>query len=506
MLTQVFKIYFERHLKQVAHSINHPLETQRETFDRLKGTLKGSEVARHSGFDRCERLEDLRNIPQTDCGQLALLFDRAFKAGNSGAAIFGPTKISSFARTSGSEGKPKDIPINQAYLQALDRTLVRTAACQYIHTGLWRELLTGKQIMLGSRVELGTAPCGLPIWDITGLTQTRNWRILRKLFIPNWRDLWIQKWPERAERILEQAQGRKVIMLIGLPALALDLIQKALIKYDVKHIEDAWPDLRAFVFGGVPLTRTQQQNLKAHWFKKRQDFTFIETYQATEAQIAFSFDPREDGMALNTLENLFLFLPIEDQNTVLFAHELEAGKRYVILITTPGGLINYRIGDHLEVLSTRPLLVGNIQREKEELSMTGEKITLSQLDLALRQTGMEMSNVDRWVIHWISTGGATEKPHLCWGIPEDDLPKRSAFNLDEALCRLNPLFAEALQQEKVIEGSQVVSIPLKVYQNHLSTKLALGRNKPKRIFNSSDELEAYYNFKLKTSSEQKSDD
>ncbi len=234
------------------------------------------------------------------------------------------------------------------------------------------------------------------------------------------------------------------------------------------------------------LSAEQKAELCSSWFSPGHAFSFFETYFATEAPLGFSFDARDDALALNSLENLYLFRANPDDADFLFAHELEAGKRYSVCVTTPGGLINYHMGDRLEVVSTAPLRVRVAGREGEELSMTGEKITVAQIDLALSAAGLGPARLGTHLpVMWKVTG---DRPHLVWGLPHDAAELAAdtgcAQRLDEALCSVNVIYAEALRHEGVIEGSRVELIPSGVFESHRQARLGTGVFKPKRLFES----------------------
>ena len=403
-----------------------------------------------------------------------------------------------FGRTSGTLGEPKDIPLNLEYFKSFDRSLLRMIACQLHSTGEWKYALTGRRILLGSRPMVGNSPTGLPIADISGLLLTRSSPFARRLYIPKHEDHWTADWPIKAERILEQAHGKRVVSITGIPALALDFAKRAQAKYGIRHLTELWPDLVLYVYGGMHLSQEQKNELARYWYGDERKLRTLETYFATEGALGFSIDPHSEGLALNTLENLFLFLPDESQEAPVFSHELQIGKTYSVLMTTAGGLINYRIGDRIKVLSADPLLIGVVGREKEVLSMTGEKVTLEQIDLALEASGMsgEFFGFDRPVV-WIESGA---KPHLVWGFPASPAslehldPVSLSEKLDEALCRFNVLYSEALVNEQVIERSKLVFLPMKVFSDYRNSRLGAGQAKPKRIFNSRLDFETAYGY------------
>jgi hypothetical protein len=80
---------------------------------------------------------------------------------------------------------------------------------------------------------------------------------------------------------------------------------------------------------------------------------------ATEGAVSFPLVGR-DGAALAARSHFFEFLPDGGSAAdALLAHELRAGERYEVLLTTSGGLYRYRLGDVVEVVgfeSACPLL------------------------------------------------------------------------------------------------------------------------------------------------------
>jgi hypothetical protein len=488
MILAALKQYVDWHAGRVFSSMMDPRAAQQRVFHRLRRVLHGSEVAARSGFDRCETLEDCRGLPPSNHTVLKPLFQQAFEEGAAASHLFGRSRIVGFARTSGTLGEPKDIPLTRASMASLDRTLVRMAAT-HVHTGRqWDTLLSGRRILLGSRPVCGASPTGLPIGDISGIIPTRTWRTVRWAFIPRHRDLWVQEWPHKADAILQQARGKNVVSISAIPALAMDLAARTRDAYG-STLGEAWPNLRQYVYGAVRLSAEQKEDMRRAWMKPGATLNFYETYFATEGALAFSYEPDVDGLALNSLENLYLFRS-QPGGKFLFAHELVPGDSCSLHVTTPGGLVNYAMGDRVEVVSQNPLRIRVVGREAEELSLTGEKITLAQVELALEAAGLGPLRYGATLpVVWIEDG---EKPHLVWAIPEGGADAGCARLLDEALCRLNVLYSEALVQEGVIGHSRVLFLPAAAFQSHRPSTLGSGQFKHRRLFSSRQACLAEY--------------
>lgn len=488
MIRWALKQYLIRVAQAVVASMHQPEQTQRATFARLRRLLRGTELADASGFSRCASLEDCRALPAADGDTLKARFQHVFERGERSGPVFGHSAVRGFGRTSGTV-ENKTIPLNDAYFASYDRSLIRLAATRFFATGEWQTILAGKEITLGSRPRIATSPTGLPVGDISGLLPTRIARPLRRFVIPRHADLWIPDWPAKVERIMEQANAQPVHTISGLPALALDFARRVRARYGVSYLTELWPGLQWFVYGGTTLSPEQKASLQLDWCGPAGRLHFAEAYFATEGALGFSFGAGGEGLVLNTLEHLYLFVPESVDRTPCFAHELEPGRVYALAITTPGGLINYQMGDRIGVISKHPLRIRLLGREREELSLTGEKITLEQLDRALLEVGFVASRPnEEWPVIW-ATG--TEKPHLVWGLPATG-NQPAAARLDAALVRLNTLYAEALVHEKVIGGSEVVALPPTAYERYRTSHLGIGQFKPKRLFPTAAEFATTY--------------
>lgn len=489
MITWAARQFASFHARKVQDAMLRPREAQARTFLRLRSLLAGSEAARVSGFDGCASLDALRRLPTTDSEQLAPVLREVHQGGRAQARLFGRSRLLGFLRTSGSRGEPKLIPLNTAALASIDRTLVRMVSSHFFTTNHWEGLLRGRHVFLNSRLNVGASPTGLPVFDTSALYPTRSPWWVRWAMLPRRADLRLADWADKRDRALEQARALDVVSITGLPALAIDFARRAKERFGVRTLDELWPRLSQFSYGGVGLSAAQRAQLAQSWFSPGHEVRFFETYFASEAPLGFAFDAKDNALALNTLENLYLFQPV-DGTELLLADELREGARYVLHVSTPGGLVNFRMGDLVDVVSTRPLLVRVAGRQGEELSLTGEKITVAQLDLALAAAGL---SPERLGVHLpVAYGGGTvERPHLVWGVP--DVPAASdasSARLDEALCAANLLYAEALRVERVIDPSRIERIPVAVFEAHRQARL--GNYKPKRIFATRADCAAWY--------------
>lgn len=108
---------------------------------------------------------------------------------------------------------------------------------------------------------------------------------------------------------------------------------------------------------------------------------------ATEGIVSLPLE-RAGGAVLSARSHFFEFVG-EDAATPVLAHELEAGRRYAVVLTTSGGLYRYRLGDLVEVtghLGALPVLrfAGRADRVSD---LVGEKLSDAFVAAALAAAG-----------------------------------------------------------------------------------------------------------------------
>jgi hypothetical protein len=143
-----------------------------------------------------------------------------------------------------------------------------------------------------------------------------------------------------------------------------------------------WPNLEVLICWRSPMVFSYIELLRQHLGTVPQrDYILM----ASEGVIAIPFEDGVSGGALATSIHFYEFIPEEladrrDPPTLL-AHEIEAGKNYVVVLTTSAGLYRYNIGDVVRVrnfLGDTPVLEF-LHRCGRTCSMTGEKLTEDQV-------------------------------------------------------------------------------------------------------------------------------
>lgn len=119
---------------------------------------------------------------------------------------------------------------------------------------------------------------------------------------------------------------------------------------------------------------------------------------STEARSSVPISDEGAGGVLAIGTNFYEFIPKEEINKrsgrPLLCDQLEKGKEYFIVVTTPGGLYRYNIDDIIRVddFFNRTPVIEFVQKGLSTTSLAGEKLYESQVNEALssvlRKTGL----------------------------------------------------------------------------------------------------------------------
>ncbi|HEY0005675.1 MAG TPA: GH3 auxin-responsive promoter family protein [Pyrinomonadaceae bacterium] len=180
-------------------------------------------------------------------------------------------------------------------------------------------------------------------------------------------------------------------------------------------------------------------------------------YMASEGHFTVPLEDCAPQGLLALADNYYEFIPEAETESArpltLSSHELEEGARYSILLTTSGGLYRYRIGDMVEVAGFReraPLLAF-IRKEGEMASITGEKMHVNHLLMAVEQVrqkyGLAIEQLraapdfarSRYEVYLELRGDAPDQMLRAEVLPE----------LDRALCRANIEYAQKRQSKRL---------------------------------------------------------
>jgi len=162
---------------------------------------------------------------------------------------------------------------------------------------------------------------------------------------------------------------------------------------------------------------------------------------STEARCSIPMSDEGAGGVLAIKTNFYEFIPKEDitkkDKRILFCDQLEKGKDYFLIVTTPGGLYRYNIDDIIRVLGffNKTPIIEFMQKGLNVCSLAGEKLYESQVTEAINRA-VDKNNV---VVQFFSVCiGLEQPPHYIFlvefeGTPSREEKKRLLKSIEEEL-------------------------------------------------------------------------
>jgi hypothetical protein len=449
-----------------------PRAAQEAALQKVLRACAGSTVGARLGLSRVRRLDDLARLPPSDYESIRADSDEVWRTGGRGR--FGAGEVLALALSSGTTGAPKRIPVTRAFLAAHRRTMFTLQAALLDGSRAWRELAGGKQLLLANAPRLETAPSGVPCGYMSGIVLDSSPRLMRRGFLPSREILDEPRWERRLARILDEARGEDVRLIGAFPAALKNLTQAARARFGVDTLDQVWPNLRVLFFGGAPLSLPLRTEL-ARRCRRDGRVLFWENYSAIEGMFGHGFRDDWPGLIFSPFESVFLFSEAEEGAPLLPLDALAEGGRYHLFVTNQGGLVNYRMGDLVEITSRRPLTFRVAGRVVDQVTLHHERITTAQAERAFAEAAPRPTSLDFAL--YLDEGPPCR---VVWVLPwAADAAQLEA--LDGALGRGNVDYAR-LRQAGVYGGAAAEELEAERFAAYRDAHLHAGTFKEKKIF------------------------
>ena len=303
------------------------------------------------------------------------------------------------------------------------------------------------------------------IADISGIMLNRIPSFFRPWYTPKIATAVHPDWNYKIEKTAEVAsQETGVTLLGGTPTWVLSTLKKILARTEQGNLINLWPNLKAFVHGGVNFEPYRRQ------FEKlipSDTFRYIEVYNASEGFFAYQDRKIEKGMLLMCASGIFFeFIKYEDFKANNFKAcaigDVEVNQAYVILISTESGLLRYVQGDVIRFVTCSPYRIVVEGRVSDYINAFGEDLMMSHVTTAL-DTICEKHNVqieDYSVAPFYLT--MTEKGRHDWYIEflkEPENLKSFTKDLDDELRQINSNYHQKRSADGVVDTLKIHLLP-----------------------------------------------
>ncbi|MBX9774459.1 MAG: GH3 auxin-responsive promoter family protein [Xanthobacteraceae bacterium] len=469
--------------RQLMAAAESPQEAQQRALRAILRSLRETELGRSFGYADIGNADEFRRaVPIHDYEAMRPHIDLQIATGR---PVVTPERPPMYARTSGTTGKPKLIPVTHGTVRSLRRAQRAVAYVQHRSFGAFR----GRVLALAGAVREETLPDGTPTGATTGLIYQSTSPLIRAKYVLPAQVFEIEDYELRyavMARIAAQygdismiatANPSTILRLLheignGLPRIADEVLHggsslaaklppdqaatvavlqatperaqhlKGLIpRGETLTIGDVWPGLRSvmtWLGGGCAVAAAAVRQ------KLPPDAHMIDAgYVASEVHGTVVVDA-ERNLAVPLLHSVFFeFVPVDDWNAgerdTLLLHELGEGRDYHVIVTTLGGLVRYHMNDVLRVTGKvgATATLAFVRKGRGVTNITGEKLAEDQVNLAMAGLLTEAGLRTPFYVLVADAAAAGYSAYIETGQANRGAFETLAGPLDQALRKLN---------------------------------------------------------------------
>jgi hypothetical protein len=404
--------------------------------------------------------------------------------------ILWPGLVEWFAKSSGTTSdKSKFIPVTR---DALHRTHYRggtDCVAIYLKMNPKSRFFSGKGMILGGSHKPAEITPGIHVGDLSACLIQNVSPLVNLIRTPRKEIALMDEWEAKLKALTAATKEVNVTSISGVPSWMMGLIKNILAEKQAKDLTEVWPNLEVFFHGGISFTPYREQ-YKA--LIPSANMHYVETYNASEGFFAIQNDWSDPSMLLMIdLSVFFEFIPMDEFDSpnrrVLPLWEVETGKNYAMVISTPG-LWRYIIGDTVQFTSRDPYKIRITGRTKSYINAFGEELMVSNADEAMAKTcaAMHASVADYTVGPTFATD-RTKARHT-WIIDFETAPADTeafADLLDQNLQAVNSDYEAKRYKGIFLDRLELIPAPRGLFNDWLKSKGKLGgQHKIPRLSNS----------------------
>ena len=415
--------------------------------------------------------------------------------------VLWPGKVTWFAKSSGTTSeKSKYLPItDEFHINNLVTSSWDTSTIMYDLIPNCKSFGGKNLTMCGSLNSMEEFP-NITVGDVSAIMLQRMPSIGKPFMCPQKDIALLPNWEDKIALMSKELAHEDVVMFGGVPTWTIVLFERMLKDSGAKNMLELWPNVACFLHGGVgfePYKKIFQKYLP------KEDFYYIEAYNASEGYFAIQDNVTGEGMLLLTNNDIFYeFVPLENlEKTDIEAVELKdviVGKNYAMVISTSAGLWRYMPGDTVKFTSKDPYRIKVTGRTKHFINVFGEEVIISNTDQALKMACEDFGCiVSEYNVgpRWLS--GSQKGGHE-WMIEFERSPinlNLFSLKLDHYLQSVNSDYEAKRFNNLALDCLKIQSLPKGTFVKWLQSKgKSGGQHKVPRLSNSRQYLEEIKEF------------
>ncbi len=452
---------------------------QTRQLNRLLSNGRSTLYGHDHGFDKIKTVDDFRHrVPVVEYPEVR---EYVMRMVDGQRDILWPGTTHRFAQSSGtSDGKSKYIPLTDESLKHCHYRGGADVVATYLSLYPGSKLFSGESFILGGSYgnALDLKP-GVKVGDLSAHLIDNINPLADKVRIPSKETALLEDWSEKLPRLVNEAIGRNVTNISGVPSWFMTVLKEILKKTGATTIHDVWPNLEVFFHGGISFEPYREQYRQITDPSKMH---YLETYNASEG--FFAVQDRRDSRAMLLLQDLatfYEFVPLDNLGDpypeTLTSWEVEPGHVYALVITSCNGLWRYMIGDTVRVETVDPLRITIAGRTRHFINAFGEELMVYNADAAISRasamTGASVSNYTAAPVFADSGHRGHHRWLVEFSTPPADL-ERFADILDRCLTEENSDYQAKRSGNIFLDRLELIEAPEGVFDRWLESTGKLG--------------------------------
>ncbi len=473
---------------------------QKQTFKNILYKLsKANYLIDHGINSKSSLLEFKKHLPIITYEEVFPFIERMMKGEKD---ILVPGTVRWFAKSSGTTGaKSKFIPVTRNFMRtAYTRTNWDIVTILYNHDpniGIFRH----KTLLMGGNLKIFPEFSKTQIGDVSAIMMENMPRFAKSFNTPTFEIALMDNWDEKLELMKTICSEENVLTFGGVPTWLLVLFRMMLEYRKVETMLEIWPNARVFLHGGVGFDPYKEEFMKLF---PKDDFLYMEVYNASEGYFGLQDQFDEEGMLLLTDNSVFYeFIPKSElgskQPIVLQLADVQTEVDYALVITTSSGLWRYKIGDLIRFSSIHPFRFKVVGRIKQFINTFGEELMVHNTDRAIAICCEKFScSVANYTAAPIYFSDDHKNPGHQWLIEFDRPPiDLNIFTevLDKTIQSLNSDYEAKRYNNLVMNQLRIIPVPKGSFNAWLKANSKWGAQvKVPRLSNDRDIIENILNY------------